>query len=121
MKKIAVLIIDDSVYSTDLNLRILKKTGFSVQYQKVENKEEMKKALSDKNWDVILSENNIKGFDAIQALKLRNQIGNRTPFVIVSEDISEKDLIKAMCLGCGAYISKENLKELGQAVKKVLE
>jgi DNA-binding NtrC family response regulator len=121
MKQIAVLIVEDSIYSADLNIRELKKSGFIVQYQVVGSKKAMRKALEGSHWDIILSENNIRGFDILQVLKLKSQLASFVPLIIVSEDMLQKDLIKAIDMGCCAYISKENLKELGQAVKQILK
>ncbi len=121
MKQIEVLIVEDSVYSADLNVRVLRKAGFTIQHKVVASKKAMQKALADKQWDVILSDNNMRGFNALQALEVRNQSEPLIPFVIVSEDIKEGDLRKATEWGCNAYISKENLDELGQLVAQMLK
>lgn len=120
MKQINVLIIEDSFYSADLNLRELKKAGFVVQHQIVASKGAMQEALEDRQWDIILCDNNMPGFDALRALETRNMSGVGTPFAIVSEDMPEKDIRKAMEAGCCAYISKEHLSMLGQQVKNIL-
>lgn len=121
MKQINVLMIEDSFYSADLNAREIKKAGFNVQHQVVASKKEMQKALRGKLWDIILSDNQMPGFDALQALEVKKQEGCLTPFVIVSEDMSDKDIKTAMDSGCLGYISKEYLNRLGQKIKEVLE
>lgn len=120
MKQINVLIIEDSFYSADLNVRELKKAGFVVQHHKVASKRAMQEALKDRHWDIILSDNNMPGFDALQALEIRNNLCAQIPFAIVSEDMSPRDIRKAMETGCGAYISKEHLSMLGQQVVSLL-
>lgn len=121
MKQIDVLIIEDSVYSADLNVREIRKAGFDVQHQIVASKKTMQKALRDRQWDIILSDNQMPGFDALQALEIRKQEGCNTPFVIVSEDMRDKDIKTAIDIGCAAYISKEYLDRLGQQIKDILE
>lgn len=120
MKKIYVLIIEDSFYSADLNIRELKKAGFDVKHQIVASRRAMEKALEETRWDIILSDNSMPGFDALQAIEARNIYAVNTPFAIVSEDISDADVKKAMALGCSAYISKADLRMLGQKVKEIL-
>ena len=120
MKQINVLIVEDSFYSADLNVRELKKSGFVVQHKVVASKRAMQEALKDRKWDIILSDNNMPGFGALQAIEVRNQSGSLIPFAIVSEDICDQDARKAMEKGCCAYIAKENLDKLGQQVKKIL-
>lgn len=121
MKQIAVLIVEDSIYSADLNVRQLKKAGFIVQYQVVAGRQAMQKALEDRKWDIILSDHSMPGFDALQALKIRNLLGSTIPFVIVSEDISEQDLERAAAEGSCRYIAKEDLDQLGRYVAEIME
>ncbi|MHB1394123.1 MAG: response regulator [Clostridia bacterium] len=120
MKNINVLIIEDSFYSADLNVRELRKAGFVVQFQIVASKRAMQEALKDRQWDIILSDNNMPCFDALQAIVVRNESGSRVPFAIVSEDISDKGIKEAMEAGCCAYISKEHLSMLGQQIRNIL-
>jgi len=120
MKHINVLIIEDSFYSADLNVRELRKAGFVVQHKIVGSRRAMQEALKDRQWDIILSDNNMPGFDALQAIEVRNSSGLQTPFAIVSEDMPEKDVRRAVKAGCFAYISKEHLSMLGQHVKSIL-
>ena len=121
MKQINVLILENSYYSADLNVREIRKAGFDVEHQLVASKKAMRNALREKQWDVILSDNQMPGFDALQALEVRKQEGCLTPFVIVSEDMLEKDIQTAMDGGCLAYISKEYLNRLGQKIKEILD
>lgn len=121
MKQINVLMIEDSFYSADLNVREIKKAGFNVQHQIVASKKQMQKALREKQWDIILSDNQMPGFDALHALEVRRQEGCLAPFVIVSEDMPDKDIKTAIDNGCSGYISKEYLSRLGQQIKEVLE
>jgi two-component system sensor histidine kinase UhpB len=121
MMKLNVLIVEDSFYSADLNIRELKKAGFDVRHQVVASKRAMQKALEEAPWDIILSDNSMPGFDALQAIETRNIYAAETPFAIVSEDISEIDIRRAKALGCSDYISKASLSVLGQKVKEILE
>ena len=121
MNQINVLLIEDSVYSADLNVRELKRTGFIVEHQVIASRKAMQKALEQKQWDIILSDNNMPGFSALEALEVRNQLERRIPFVVVSEDISEADIHRAIERGCNAYVSKENLHTLGKNVKEIID
>ena len=121
MKQIDVLVVEDSFYSADLSIRVLRKAGFNVRYKIASSSITMREALKDRHWDLILSDNNMPGFDALQAIEIRNQSGSPAPFVIVSEYIQEIDIRKAMEKGCCAYIAKEDLDKLAQHIEKILE
>jgi len=112
MKHISVLIVEDSIYAADLNIREIKKAGFTVNHIRVVNGKIMLEALQESKWDIILSDNSMPNFDALKALEIRNIFDRDIPFIIVSEYVSDKDIITAMDNGCNAYITKENLMEL---------
>jgi DNA-binding NtrC family response regulator len=117
---IRVLIVEDSKYCADLNVRELKRGGFDVDWVRVENEESMCTTLGQK-WDIILSDNATPRFNAVQALLTRNRISPKTPFIIVSEDVSPESIRYAMQNGCCAYLLKENLHQLAILVKNIIE
>jgi CheY-like chemotaxis protein len=121
MKEISVLIVEDSIYSADLNIREIKKVGYDVSYQIISSGQSMKTAISKCQWDLIISDNSMPNFSALKALEIRNEANGDIPFIIVSEDISTSDIDKAFQEGCTAFVAKEKLTELRNMVIKVLE
>lgn len=121
IRQIKVLLIEDSVYSADLNVRELKRAGFTVESEVVSGGRAMEEALEKGQWNVILSDNNMPGFDALRAIGIRNRLAPEVPFIIVSEDIDQKDAMKAMEEGCCACLDKKNLGLLGELVQNTLE
>jgi DNA-binding NtrC family response regulator len=117
---VRVLIVEDSKYCADLNVRELKRGGFDVNWARVENEESMCAELGGGRWDIILSDNATPHFNAVQALLARNRISPRTPFIIVSEDVSSESIRYAMDNGCCAYLLKENLHQLAILVRNIL-
>lgn len=115
------MLIEDSIYSADLNVRELKRAGFRVQNRIAASIKAMEEALKDGQWDIILSDNSMPGFDALRAIEVRNRLAALVPFIIVSEDICHKDIMKAMEEGCCAYLAKKNLNMLGKLVSNTLE
>ena len=117
MRHISVLIVEDSVYSADLDVREIKKAGFTVDYYRVISGKSMLEALQENKCDIILSDNSLPNFDALQALEIRNKFNRSIPFIIVSEYVSDEDMIRALNNGCNGYITKENLIELREMMK----
>lgn len=112
LKHISVLIIEDSIYAADLNIRQIRRAGYEADYLIVKSSKAMKEALLQKEWDLIISDNSMPNFSALQALAVRNQMSENTPFVIVSEQISEEEVETAFRKHCMGYVSKENLSQL---------
>lgn len=91
-----------------------------MQNQIVASKGAMEEALEKGQWDVILCDNSMPDFDALRAIEVRNILARLVPFIIVSEDICQKDILKAMEAGCCAYLAKKNLNMLGKLVENIL-
>ena len=118
--KISVLIIEDSKYAADLNVRQLRKAGFDVSYKVVSSRDEMEEAIHDQSWDIIISDNSMPGFSALQALEMRNKLGEGIPFVIVSEQVSPEEISQGMNNNCTAFVAKEKLIQLREVITDIL-
>lgn len=120
MQKIKVLIIEEFKYIADLNVLELKRGGFEVESLYVCSEDAMRQALGLNRFDIILSDNSTPHFNAIQALFTRNELAPKTPFIIVSEDVSPETIKFAMKNSCCAYLLKENLHQLAILVKNIV-
>lgn len=116
MKKLNVLIIEDSIYAADINIRQIKRSGFMVEHTIVTNCSSMKTELEKQKWDLILSDNSMPNFNAVRALQERNLVDRTVPFIIVSEQITQEELNAAYSNGCNGFIPKEDLAQLGALV-----
>ena len=121
MPKIKVLIIEEFKYIADLNILELKRGGFEVDSHYVSSEEAMRQVMSENEFDIVLSDNSTPHFNAVQALLTRNTLSPKTPFIIVSEDVSPETIIFAMKNGCCAYLLKENLHQLAILVRNILK
>ncbi|NRT43070.1 signal transduction histidine kinase [Clostridium beijerinckii] len=118
---IRVLIIEDSKASLNFEVAQLKKSGFNVDYEQIENAEDLRKALNYKEWDIILSDHVMPNFNSIEALKILNETKLDIPFIIVSGEIGEETAVEAMRAGCKDYIMKDKMARLGMVVKRELK
>lgn len=117
---LAVVIVEDSLFFADLILRILKRNGMSVESRVVSTKAGLQEVLKGNRWDIILSDNVMPEFNALSALKVRNGMSGDTPFMIVSEDISQKELTVAFEEGCSFFLPKDRISELPEVIRKVV-
>lgn len=119
-RKIKLLIIEDSEDDTLLEVRSLKKEGFSVEYQRVQTADELKKCLTDNTWDVILSDYNMPGFTGLEAFEIFQSCHLDIPFIMISGKIGEEAAVEAMRRGINDYVMKEHLGRLGPAIEREL-
>lgn len=119
MRPLKVLVVEDSRFAADVNIRQIKKSGFDVEYQIASDETAMESALKEQEWDLIISDNCMPSFTALGALAIRNRLGLEIPFIIVSEFMPEGDISCAYTQGLTAFIPKGNLPELGLLVQRL--
>jgi CheY-like chemotaxis protein len=74
-----VLLLEDDSSDAELVLYELRQAGFLPHWQRVETEEQYLAQLQLKP-DLILADYNLPGFDALRALRLRNQCCGEVPF-----------------------------------------
>ncbi len=114
------LIVEDSEFDAQMMVNILRKGGYEPAFERVETGEQMKAALTNKQWDVILADYNLPDFNALAALKIAQDSQLDLPFVIVSGGIGEDVAVEAMKAGAHDYLMKGNLNRLAPAVEREL-
>jgi CheY-like chemotaxis protein len=117
---LSVIVVEDSQYFADLTVRILKRSGLKLKSRIVSTKSALLEALKEDRYDIILSDNVMPDFSALSALEIKNDMCKNVPFIIVSEDISQKDLEEAFQKGCDSYLPKDRIADLPKVVRQVL-
>ncbi len=117
---LSVIVVEDSAFFADLTVRILKRSGLKLNSKIVSSGAALQKALKEEQYDIILSDNAMPGFNALNALEIKNRICSDIPFVIVSEDLNQNELTEAFEKGCDSYLSKDRITDLPEVIRKVL-
>lgn len=119
-KSLRVLIVDDSADDCELMLRTLRNGGYDPDYLFAEKPDEMKKALDEKEWDLILCDYSMPEFDGLSALNLLKTSELDIPFILISGAIGEELAVEAMKAGANDYLMKNNLQRLLPAIEREL-
>lgn len=119
-KPLRVLLVEDSEDDAVLLTRELQKGGYKPTIERVDTPDAMKKALTEQQWDLVISDYIMPKFSGLDALKLLQKTGLDLPFIIVSGKIGEDTAVEAMRAGAHDYIMKSNLKRLIPAVDREL-
>ncbi len=100
---------------------LLIEAALSEQYDVMVNRvltgDEMAAALRQGEWDIVISDHNLPGFSAAEALQLAVDSGSDLPFIIVSGTIGEEQAVSAMKAGAHDFVMKGALGKLGPAVE----
>ncbi len=120
-QSLRVLIVEDSEVYVSLIIRELKKGGYNPVYERVETAAAMKKALKEKQWDIILCDYSLPKFNAPSAIALLKESNIDIPLIVVTGAIGEETAAECMRLGAQDYIMKGNLSRLCPAIARELE
>ncbi|MCW6036539.1 PAS domain-containing protein [Spirulina subsalsa FACHB-351] len=113
-----LLLIEDSDDDAELLLRVLRRDGFDLIWERVQTAQALREALPHQPWDVIVSDYNLPGFDAPTALEILKESQQDIPFLVVSGTIGEKLAVEMMKTGASDYIMKGNLARLPETVRR---
>lgn len=115
-----VLIVEDSEFDAQIMVTLLRKGGYDVTHQRVENADDFRHALKEHSWQLILADYNLPEFSAPSALGILHETGLDLPFIIISGGIGEDIAVASMKAGAHDYLMKGNLQRLAPAVEREL-
>ena len=119
-RPLKVLQVEDSESDAALIVRQLEMAGHTVRAQRVEDAEQMRRALARESWDVIIADHRLPQFDAPGALRVLRESCLDTPFIVVSGTIGEETAVAMLKSGAHDYLLKGNLARLVPAVEREL-
>ncbi|MGZ2369804.1 response regulator [Ancylomarina sp. YFZ004] len=121
--KIKVLHIDDNPLDRQLVIDALVKENGAFEIKEASNRETFEQHLAELDFDIILSDFNILGFNGLQVLQIVKEKCPDTPVIIVTGTGSEEIAIQAMKLGASDYIIKSvnHIRGLVTNIDTVLE
>lgn len=117
-RQIKTLILEDSEFDAVVLESLLRKGSYDPHILRVESLEDFSHAVSSEDWDVILADYNLPGFQAPAALSVLQKVGKDIPFIIISGGIGEDTAVEAMKAGAHDYLMKGQLARLVPAVER---
>ena len=118
--RLRLVLVEDSEDDARLILRELRGAGFTVNAERVETPQALAQALSNGEWDLVISDHNLPQFSAPEALRLVKERARYVPFIIVSGSMGEDLAVAAMKAGASDYLVKGQLTRLAPAVRREL-
>ncbi|HYI02969.1 sensor histidine kinase [Hyalangium sp.] len=120
MKPVRVLVVEDDPEDMMLMALELRRGGFSPELHRVETAEEMRQALAQGEWDIVISDYMLPLFSAPEALKVLQETGQDIPFIVVSGTVGEEAGVEMMRGGARDYFPKDRITRLAAAVSREL-
>ncbi|MDK2973057.1 MAG: hypothetical protein PWP23_2812 [Candidatus Sumerlaeota bacterium] len=115
-----VLVVEDSEDDFFLIQRTLVKGGFTLESRRVESEPELRSALQDETWDLVLCDFSMPCLTAIEALAAFREFDLEIPFIVVSGSIGEERAVEMMRAGAHDVVMKDRISLLVSAVEREL-
>lgn len=96
-----LVVIDDSANDLELVSNMLRNAGHAVHTRRVEDDQDLREALSEQRWDLILAKPEIPYFTARAALAVLERQGEDVPMLVLSDNV-EYEAVEAV-LDAGAH------------------
>lgn len=119
-KILRLLIVDDSPDDAEIATTALRKAGFMLKTQRVQDLASMQAALEKGAWDAVVSEYQFPHFGAALALDLLKRLGIEMPFVVLARHIRDTDLEQIMRAGARDVVRKQEIARLPPVIEREL-
>ncbi len=118
--RLRVVVVEDRRSDAELMMAELCRSGFDVDWIRVETAEGFVEALTPPP-DIVLADYWLPQFDAIRALGLLNEHAPDVPLIVVTGQLGDEAAAECMKLGASDYVLKDRLARLGPAVEIALQ
>jgi len=119
--KLQILHLEDNVDDVELVRRSLGRQGVQCDIHAVSTGPDYVSALERKQFDVILSDSGLPGYDGRAALSAAHERCPGVPFIVVSGSVQPSPVEKASPAGATAHIPKSDMTQLGAVIQHALQ
>ncbi len=119
--KLRVLHLEDSPRDAELIRSTLEDGDLACDLIVVESELDFTRHLSQGQFDLILSDYGLAGYDGLSALELARRTKPEIPFILISGTLGEEEAVVSLKTGATDYILKNRLTRLVPAVRRALE
>jgi len=118
--ELRILLLEDREEDFYLICRTLRKDGIEFSGERIDELDDYESAILEREWDLIISDFNLPGFSAIQALDLLHESRPDIPFIVVSGSIGEEQAVELVRHGAADFLMKDRLARLSHVVRREL-
>lgn len=115
-----ILLLEDSNLDAELVVEHLQATGLIYDVDRAIGRTDFVRAVEMHDYDLILADFVLPGFDGMSALEVARARCPQTPFVFVSGTLGEEIAVEALKRGATDYVLKQRLERLPATVLRAL-
>jgi phosphoserine phosphatase RsbU/P len=110
-KPLKMLLVEDSERDAALLMLYLRRGGYAAEVRRVDTREELRSQLQQGQWDIVVSDFNLPGFDAFAAMADLQASGRSIPFVVLSGEIAS-NVIDGITAAGSRFVCKYVMREI---------
>jgi len=118
---IFLLILDKSENDAEKMVSLLRNAGIPTRATRIENEEDLIKALEEQSWDLFLGREEEADFDLDQALIYIQKKDRDIPFIVLSEGYDNDNIVNHIKAGAKDVVPFENEKHIVVAIRRELD
>jgi PAS domain S-box-containing protein len=115
-----VLILEDDPQDAELVAATLRRAGYSLSLEVTDSRQQFQQQLKQADYDVILADYNLGGWNATDALRILRESGKDVPCVVVTGSLGDEAAVECIKQGAADYVLKDRLHRLPTAVEGAL-
>jgi signal transduction histidine kinase len=117
---VRVLHLEDSAVDAELIQNLMEQEGFRGNFTVVSSKPGFETELNRQQFDLILCDHGIPGYNGFSALDLAQKIQPLTPVIMLSGALDDVQAVESLKSGATDYILKQRLARLVPAIRRAL-
>lgn len=107
-----LVVIDDSDNDLERVSNMLRNAGYPVHTRRAEDDEDLRDALAEQRWDLILAKPEIPYFTAHGALAVLERVGADTPLLVLADDPESAPVQTALDAGVQDVVSMQHGRQM---------
>lgn len=119
-ERISILLLEDDPGDVELLSLILKRSSLKYIIEAVFTKEEFEVLFKSKNFDIVITDYNLQGYDGQAAIKWVRSIDPILPIILLSDTVGEEMAVDLLRAGANDFVLKSNLKKITIAMERAL-
>lgn len=121
VRPLRVLVVEDSPADAELCLWELKKGGVKFSADVAGTQEDFMDFVRSKEYDVVLSDYNLRNWNALDAIQTIRKEGKDIPFVLVTGSLEDEDAVQCVKKGVSDYVLKDRMARLPVSIERALQ
>ncbi len=119
-RTLRILIIEDSTRDAELIAASIRRSGQPFQFEIIDLPEVFQQRLAEAEFDLILSDHNLRTWTGLDALEMLRRSGKDIPFIVVTGFLGDERAVEYLKGGANDYVLKERLERLPLAIARTL-